>query len=554
MKRIVAVMAAGLFAVVLATTGQAEPVDSLYNLFKNSGKNNRLLIANQLFSQLDRQQFTDTLYQFSARDNTHMVNANVHYWMAEYYAYQAHYDQAVSSGRQALGEALHTSDKPFQADVYATLCNAYFRTGAFDKALQNLQKAYEIDLRLKDDKRISSDLNSFAAIYLAVKDPKPGIGYIEKAVSIERSLKRYATLAIRLGMASELYLADGQLEKALESAQEAYSLDVKMDRPDKAAVRQTQMAAVYLKMEHTAAARQQLQLAIPVLIKENNNNSLAIAYNLMGDLELAAGNMTGAQDYYNKALVLNIGSGNTYGQRTSERGLWQALRTSDPQAALQHLERYSALNDSIFKEETATQLSAFYVKYHADEIDQQNQRNRSNRLWTVLVGIIVLLMSIGALAYGRHKSQIAWHAKQELDRLRVLTEDSESITPSTEKPATPHISLKNKEFIDKFVNVVYAKMGKEELDLDSLSAAMDLSRKQLQTRVQAATGDSPKAYVLRLRLSKAARLLRSTDENVTVIAAKCGFQDLPHFSKVFKQQYGDTPTQYRRRMDAESST
>jgi AraC-like DNA-binding protein len=41
---------------------------------------------------------------------------------------------------------------------------------------------------------------------------------------------------------------------------------------------------------------------------------------------------------------------------------------------------------------------------------------------------------------------------------------------------------------------------------------------------------------------------------LTVIASKCGFQSLSHFSKAFKQQFGVSPLQYRKSQDDISTT
>lgn len=90
--------------------------------------------------------------------------------------------------------------------MYSIPANAYFRLELYDDALVALLAAYRIDRELGDDELISSDLNTLAAIYLAVQQPQPGIYYIENAIALERKLGRPASLAIRLGMASELYL------------------------------------------------------------------------------------------------------------------------------------------------------------------------------------------------------------------------------------------------------------------------------------------------------------------------------------------------------------
>ena len=52
---------------------------------------------------------------------------------------------------------------------------------------------------------------------------------------------------------------------------------------------------------------------------------------------------------------------------------------------------------------------------------------------------------------------------------------------------------------------------------------------------------------LRIRLEKAAELLRKTGSSVTAVGVACGFQSSSHFSRAFKARYGRTPSSERRR-------
>jgi AraC-like DNA-binding protein len=49
-----------------------------------------------------------------------------------------------------------------------------------------------------------------------------------------------------------------------------------------------------------------------------------------------------------------------------------------------------------------------------------------------------------------------------------------------------------------------------------------------------------------LRLFEAKRLLRTTELSAGEIAFRVGLQQASSFSRLFRQRYGTTPTQYRR--------
>lgn len=61
-----------------------------------------------------------------------------------------------------------------------------------------------------------------------------------------------------------------------------------------------------------------------------------------------------------------------------------------------------------------------------------------------------------------------------------------------------------------------------------------------------AMGISFQNYLLALRLRLSKSLLRASDMSVTEICYASGFHTLSHFQRVFKRQYGLTPSAYRR--------
>lgn len=111
------------------------------------------------------------------------------------------------------------------------------------------------------------------------------------------------------------------------------------------------------------------------------------------------------------------------------------------------------------------------------------------------------------------------------------------------------ISKEDKEFINRLVEVIHAQLALEDIDMNHIAAAMSMTPKQLRTSVMSITGLTPVAYILQVRLNYARHIISSEDTSLTQIAAKCGFQNLSHFSKAFKQQFGVSPTQFRKNLD-----
>ena len=85
-----------------------------------------------------------------------------------------------------------------------------------------------------------------------------------------------------------------------------------------------------------------------------------------------------------------------------------------------------------------------------------------------------------------------------------------------------------------------------KLDFDRIAHTFKMGETQLRRKIQALTGMNVPAYVTRLRMEKAMRLLRENpDLLIGDIAEQCGFQDVAYFSRVFRQHYGMAPSQAR---------
>ena len=107
------------------------------------------------------------------------------------------------------------------------------------------------------------------------------------------------------------------------------------------------------------------------------------------------------------------------------------------------------------------------------------------------------------------------------------------------------------EFLNKLSDEVYNKMKMGHVDSEILASAMCMSTSQLRRKVFAITGEKLSNFILQIRLSYAKQLLdRHIDLPIGDVAARCGFEDAAYFSRIFKNMFQETPSQYRRRGNA----
>jgi len=63
--------------------------------------------------------------------------------------------------------------------------------------------------------------------------------------------------------------------------------------------------------------------------------------------------------------------------------------------------------------------------------------------------------------------------------------------------------------------------------------------------VKAASGQLFKAYLNRVRVEAASKLLSETDLPVSEIATRVGYGNIPHFNRIFREIVGTTPSALR---------
>lgn len=116
------------------------------------------------------------------------------------------------------------------------------------------------------------------------------------------------------------------------------------------------------------------------------------------------------------------------------------------------------------------------------------------------------------------------------------------------KEQTVQLAESDQQFLNKLVDIIYSQMSNGEMDTETIASKIFMSRSQLNRKILAITGYNTAAYILRTRMGRAMRMLAKDDITpISDIADKCGFMDYSYFTRIFKQLYKMTPTQYRKR-------
>lgn len=100
---------------------------------------------------------------------------------------------------------------------------------------------------------------------------------------------------------------------------------------------------------------------------------------------------------------------------------------------------------------------------------------------------------------------------------------------------------------------VMALMQNEDmasLKISQIANSIGLSEAHLHNMFRKHLKTTPHKYLLRLRLKRARVLLAGTNHSIKEIGSICGFQSVESFHRVFRNESGITPAQFRKRHSA----
>ncbi|SDD57220.1 AraC-type DNA-binding protein [Paenibacillus sp. UNCCL117] len=86
-----------------------------------------------------------------------------------------------------------------------------------------------------------------------------------------------------------------------------------------------------------------------------------------------------------------------------------------------------------------------------------------------------------------------------------------------------------------------------EFSLRDTAAQLGLHPSQLTRHFRAAYGLAPAAYMTKLRLEEAKRLLIETNDTLESVATRCGYENGSYFCRVFTEKVGINPSVFRQR-------
>jgi len=391
--------------------------------------------------------------------------------IGEIYRYQSDYPKALEYHLKSLGIMESLFDKQGIARSYNHIGIIYGDQSTYPKALEYFLKGLEIQESIGYKRGMANSYNNIGNIYLIQRNYPKALEYYLKSLEVKKSLGDKRGMARSYNNIGELYTTVSEL--SADSMPMLFHTEGLSEEQ-------------YHRTLLDSARRYQLRA---LTIKKKLGDKLGMTYSLngLGDVLSKQGEWQKALRFYEEAAILaeEIRTGKMlYEAYQNLAETWKeianckmsrvcktaaTLKLSSAECykrAYDYENKYAAMKDSIFNEESIKQIAEMQTKYETEKKEkqieiqslklgrQESELKRSKTLQYAFIFGLVLLSALAFLIYNRYRLKKKSEEKimkqnealeQSYKNVTVLSEIGQKITSTLD--------------LDKILDTVYKSVN-----------------------------------------------------------------------------------------------
>ena len=112
-------------------------------------------------------------------------------------------------------------------------------------------------------------------------------------------------------------------------------------------------------------------------------------------------------------------------------------------------------------------------------------------------------------------------------------------------PPEPVIESYDDKLMKSLMEVMEQNIDNSNLTVDELVSKIGIGRSVFFKKLKSLTGLAPIEFIREVRVKRAAQLIESGEYTISQVTYMVGCNDPRYFSRIFKQRFGVTPSEYR---------
>lgn len=108
----------------------------------------------------------------------------------------------------------------------------------------------------------------------------------------------------------------------------------------------------------------------------------------------------------------------------------------------------------------------------------------------------------------------------------------------------------DEQLIEKAFKIVEDNLGDSDFDISKLAALLNITRVSLSRKIKAITGQTALEFIRAIKMKHACRMLENPNVSVAEVIIALGYSDHKHFTTIFKETFGVTPSEYQKRYNS----
>lgn len=404
---------------------------------------------------------TSKAYNYYNRAVKQLIDSKNDFYLSDaynllgYFYFHTRYDQkkAVETYNLAVQKAISSKNDKVLCTVSNSLGLVYFQMADHKNALKCYLRAVKVAEKLGSLRDEAMSYTNMGAVYSEQKDPSGALLYFKKALDIAEKLKLSNGIAMLNNNIGVIFMNQKKYNLAIACFEKSLTIKRRLNDRKKLGSTLDNLGEIYIHLKKYEKAEEYLTEAFELHKELQDNYGCAYSLEKIGELNFEQGKTMKAIGILQKSIEFAKKGEAKQIEKNAYKDLYKSYRKlSKTDKALEYLELYSALNDSLFSKSIQKELAEMKTKYETEkkeqeikilnqekefknlEIKNKNTELKKQRIIIIsIAGVLIIIILFGFVItklYYKIKSSNAKLAEQKKEienKNAILKEQNEEI-------------------------------------------------------------------------------------------------------------------------------